>query len=256
MLAARTIKTDEEVALLDHAAAIVDATYERIYEMLRPGVKESRGRRRRPAAPLRARLRAGRGDQRRLRRPLQPAPARLLGPPAAARRPGLLRHHPLVHGLPHVLLPHVQRRRREPVPARRLQAVPRVARRRDLPHPSRADHRRDRLGVADRRGAGLPERGGVLRPAVRPRPRRRPLRVADDPPPALARPPEEIVPGMVFALETYCPGATACRPRGSRRRSSSPRTGTGSSRGSRPRSCSSPAASTCAAPTSSTGACR
>jgi Xaa-Pro aminopeptidase len=41
MLAARTIKTDEEVALLDHAAAIVDATYERIYEMLRPGVKES-----------------------------------------------------------------------------------------------------------------------------------------------------------------------------------------------------------------------
>ena len=41
MLAARTIKTDEEIALLDHAAAIVDATYERIYEMLRPGVKES-----------------------------------------------------------------------------------------------------------------------------------------------------------------------------------------------------------------------
>jgi Xaa-Pro aminopeptidase len=41
MLAARTIKTDEEIALLDHAAAIVDATYERIYEMLRPGVTES-----------------------------------------------------------------------------------------------------------------------------------------------------------------------------------------------------------------------
>jgi Xaa-Pro aminopeptidase len=41
MLAARTIKTDEEIALLDHAAAIVDATYERIYESLRPGVTES-----------------------------------------------------------------------------------------------------------------------------------------------------------------------------------------------------------------------
>lgn len=40
MLAARAIKTDEEVALLDHAAAIVDAVYERIYEMLRPGVTE------------------------------------------------------------------------------------------------------------------------------------------------------------------------------------------------------------------------
>jgi Xaa-Pro aminopeptidase len=41
MLAARTIKTEEEIALLDHAAAIVDATYERIYENLRPGVTES-----------------------------------------------------------------------------------------------------------------------------------------------------------------------------------------------------------------------
>lgn len=40
MLAAREIKTDEEIALLDHAAAIVDAAYERIYEVLRPGVTE------------------------------------------------------------------------------------------------------------------------------------------------------------------------------------------------------------------------
>src|SRR5579875_3130966 len=40
MLAAREIKTEEEVALLDHAAGIVDAVYERIYEVLRPGVTE------------------------------------------------------------------------------------------------------------------------------------------------------------------------------------------------------------------------
>jgi Xaa-Pro aminopeptidase len=40
MLAAREIKTLEEIALLDHAAAIVDAVYERIYEILRPGVTE------------------------------------------------------------------------------------------------------------------------------------------------------------------------------------------------------------------------
>src|SRR6185312_25685 len=40
MLSARAIKTDEEIALLDHAAAIVDAVYERIYELLRPGVTE------------------------------------------------------------------------------------------------------------------------------------------------------------------------------------------------------------------------
>jgi Xaa-Pro aminopeptidase len=41
MMRARAIKTAEEIALLDHAAAIVDATYERIYELLRPGVTES-----------------------------------------------------------------------------------------------------------------------------------------------------------------------------------------------------------------------
>jgi len=40
MLSARKIKTQDEIALLDHAAAIVDAVYERIYELLRPGVRE------------------------------------------------------------------------------------------------------------------------------------------------------------------------------------------------------------------------
>jgi Xaa-Pro aminopeptidase len=40
MLAARRIKTEEEIALLDHAAAIVDAVYEEIYRMLRPGITE------------------------------------------------------------------------------------------------------------------------------------------------------------------------------------------------------------------------
>jgi len=40
MLAARKIKTEDEVALLEHAAAIVDAVYETIYRMLRPGVRE------------------------------------------------------------------------------------------------------------------------------------------------------------------------------------------------------------------------
>jgi Xaa-Pro dipeptidase len=40
MLQARRIKTADEIALLEHAAAIVDAVYERIYELLRPGVRE------------------------------------------------------------------------------------------------------------------------------------------------------------------------------------------------------------------------
>jgi Xaa-Pro aminopeptidase len=41
MLRARAIKTEEEIALLDHAAGIVDAVYEEIYRMLRPGVTEN-----------------------------------------------------------------------------------------------------------------------------------------------------------------------------------------------------------------------
>ena len=41
MLEARKLKTEDELALLDHAAAIVDAAYEEIYRMLRPGVREN-----------------------------------------------------------------------------------------------------------------------------------------------------------------------------------------------------------------------
>jgi Xaa-Pro aminopeptidase len=40
MMRARAIKTAEEIALLEHAAAMVDAVYEQIYRTLRPGVHE------------------------------------------------------------------------------------------------------------------------------------------------------------------------------------------------------------------------
>ena len=43
MLQARKIKTVDEIALLDHAAAVVDAVYEQIYRTLRPGVTRARG---------------------------------------------------------------------------------------------------------------------------------------------------------------------------------------------------------------------
>jgi Xaa-Pro aminopeptidase len=41
MLEARKIKSADELALLDHAAGIVDAVYEEIYRLLRPGVREN-----------------------------------------------------------------------------------------------------------------------------------------------------------------------------------------------------------------------
>ena len=115
MLEARKIKTAEEIALLDQSAGprrrrlrgdLPDAPA----RDLRAPDRCARTR-----AALRDGVGAGGGDQRRLRRPLQSPSARVLRPAAAAGRPGLLRHHPLVHGLPNVLLPHVQRRRRQPV---------------------------------------------------------------------------------------------------------------------------------------------
>jgi Xaa-Pro aminopeptidase len=45
MLEARKLKSDDELALLDQAAGMVDAAYDTIYRMLRPGVKESESRR-------------------------------------------------------------------------------------------------------------------------------------------------------------------------------------------------------------------
>jgi len=40
MLEARKLKSEDEIALLDHAAGIVDAVYDQIYRSLRPGVHE------------------------------------------------------------------------------------------------------------------------------------------------------------------------------------------------------------------------
>ena len=129
MLAARTIKTDEEVALLDHAAAIVDATYERIYEILRPGVRESEivAEAQRLLFELGSEqveaINAVSGDR------CIPHPHvfsdRLL-------RPGDQAFFDIIHSFMGYRTCYYRTfcgRRRQPVPDRRLQAVPRVARR-------------------------------------------------------------------------------------------------------------------------------
>lgn len=41
MLQARRIKTSEEIKLLNHSCMMVDAAYERLYEIIRPGVREN-----------------------------------------------------------------------------------------------------------------------------------------------------------------------------------------------------------------------
>ena len=141
-------------------------------------------------------------------------------------RPGVLRHHPLVHGLPDVLLPHVLRRQR--VRQSQLDAYKQCREWLDdaieLVRPGvTTDQIAEVWPTAEE--LGLPERGVLLRPPVRPRPRRRPLRVADDLAPALVRRPGRDRGGHGLRARDVLPGdATAARPRGSRRRSSSPPT--------------------------------
>ena len=67
--------------------------------------------------PLLNGLRVRRRRQRDLRRALQSPPPCLHRPVAAARRSGLLRHPAQLHGLPHLLLPHVRDRQRLEVAA-------------------------------------------------------------------------------------------------------------------------------------------
>ena len=76
----------------------------------RDEARDARERVRRPGqqGALRHGVGVRRGRQRDLGRALQPAPARVHRPRAPPRRPGLLRHPPQLHGLPHVLLPHVR----------------------------------------------------------------------------------------------------------------------------------------------------
>ena len=163
MQEARKLKTEDEIALLDQAAGIVDAVYDHIYRMLRPGVREHQivaeaqkllfemGSEQVEA------INAVSGDR------CNPHPHVFSDRDAAPGRPGVLRHHPLVHGLPHVLLPHVLDRQRQPRADGRLQAVPRVVGQRDRPGASGGHHRPDRRGVADRPGARLRFGGGVFR---------------------------------------------------------------------------------------------
>ena len=81
------IKTQDEITLLATACAMVDSAYDQLFNAMRPGHPRERVRRARQQGAVRARLRARRGCQRDLRRALQPAPARLHRPHAAAGDP-------------------------------------------------------------------------------------------------------------------------------------------------------------------------
>jgi hypothetical protein len=154
---AREIKTQDEISLLTQAAGMVDAA------LLRPvqgdearHARERCGRARRQAA-VRDGLGVCGGRQRHFRRAVQPASARVLRSHHAARRPGLLRHPALVHGLSHVLLPLLRDQLRSARAGGRIQAVSRLSRRgdrsgaaRDAPPPRSRRSGRVRRSSASR----------------------------------------------------------------------------------------------------------
>ena len=120
MLLAREIKSHDEITLLNMAAAMVDGVYQDISEALKAGVKRVVDRRARVEPLVRDGLGLRRGDQLDFGRALCAASAQLHRSPDPPRRPGVFRRDPLVHRLPHVLLPHVLGRSRDAPAAHRV----------------------------------------------------------------------------------------------------------------------------------------
>ena len=186
---------------------MVDAAYEELYEFLRPGVRENECVGLVSKVLYDLGIGARRGRQRDLGRAVLAAPARLHRPADPARRPGLLRHPAQPPGLPDLLLPHAS-----PWAApRRRSATPTCVCREYMDHAialvKPGATTADIVAVwPTRAGVRLRRRGGGVRAAVRPR--RRPVASGSSPIFSrldVARHPETLEEGMVFALETYWP---------------------------------------------------
>ncbi len=178
-LAARKIKTKDEIGLLTHAVAMVDAAYEELYEFLRPGVRENEcvGLVNKVLYDLGSEhvegVNAISGER------CSPHPHvysdRMI-------RPGDPAFFDILHSLqrvPDLLLPHLRGGQRVGRPARRLHQVPRAHRHGDRHGEARRDDGRHRRALAQGRGVRLRQRGGGLRPAVRARGRPVDLGAAD-----------------------------------------------------------------------------
>ena len=145
------------------AAAMVDGVYQDIAEALKPGVQESQivalatKRLYEMGSDCVEAINSISGDA-------AAAPAQLHRSPDPPGRPGVLRHHPVVHGLPHLLLPHLQRRAGHAGAAHRLQEGARV----DGPGDRAAQARHDQRqggGDASRRPRRLASRARWTRSA-------------------------------------------------------------------------------------------
>ena len=113
MLLAREIKSHDEITLLNMAAAMVDGVYQDIAEALKPGIKESEivalaaSRLYEMGSDCVEAINSIAGER------CSPHPHNFTDRLIRPGRPGVLRRHPVVHRLSHVLLPHVRGRPRD-----------------------------------------------------------------------------------------------------------------------------------------------
>ena len=149
MLEAREIKSMDEIALLNRAAAMVDGAYHLINEQLKPGVREND-----IVAEVNKFLYTHGSDDVEAINAISgercnPHPHNFTDRMLRPGRPGVLRYPAVVHGLSHLLLPHLQCRPRHAGAARRLQEGARMARQRDRAHQAGRDHRAYLRGVPE-----------------------------------------------------------------------------------------------------------
>ena len=167
MLEARELKSIDEIMLLNTASAMVDGVYHMLWEKLKPGVRESDL----VAEANRMLYQLGSDDVEAINaisgERCSPHPHNFTD---RIIRPGdqaFLRYHPVLHGLPDLLLPHLQRRPRHRRATRRVYPGARM----DGPHDgagqARSEQRRRRQGAAQGAGVWLRERARRFRPAVR-----------------------------------------------------------------------------------------
>ena len=221
----RMVKTPDEITLLNMACSMVDAAYEDLFRALKPGIRENEC-----VALVSKRLfelgsehiegvNAISGER------CSPHPHVFTD---RVLRPGDPAYFDILHALqrlPHLLLPHVRGRERLAQPRRRVQALPRHPRQRDLADPAGRLDGRGRRGVPARAGVRLRRRGGRVRAAVRPRRRALELGEADLQPARLVRLSGDDRGGHgLRARDVLARHRTAGRPRASRSSWSSPAT--------------------------------
>ena len=205
MLEAREIKNIDEIALLNQAAAMVDGAYHLIWEELRPGVRENDI----VAEVNKLLYKHGSDDVEAINaisgERCNPHPHNFTDRHDPPRRPGVLRHPAVVHGLPHLLLPHLQRRPRDDA---QHDAYKQAANGSTTQSRSSSRAHRPRRSAQSSHGGANSDFPTRCRPSACNSAHGLGLALHERP--IISRVvsldhPTEIKEGMVFAIETYCP---------------------------------------------------